>query len=71
MSVLHDHTERHRPAYVIVTVAYRSRPLLEAMLQRIAPPTPMIVVDNSADYEDITDLVRARPMTGRSVCCAR
>jgi GT2 family glycosyltransferase len=48
---------------VVVTVAYRSRPLLEAMLQRIAPPTPMIVVDNSADYEDITDLVRARPMT--------
>jgi N-acetylglucosaminyl-diphospho-decaprenol L-rhamnosyltransferase len=52
-----------RSAYTVVTVAYRSRPLLIAMLQRIPPPTPIIVVDNSADDEDITDLVRARPMT--------
>ncbi len=52
-----------RSAYAIVTVAYRSRPLLIAMLQRIPPPTPIIVVDNSADDEDITDVVRARPMT--------
>src|ERR1044072_7608297 len=63
MSVARGHIERHRPAYVVVTVAYRSRPLLTSMLQRIAQPTPMIVVDNSADQEDITDLVRARPMT--------
>jgi GT2 family glycosyltransferase len=63
MSVAHGQAGRHRPAYVVVTVAYRSRPLLKAMLQRIAPPTPMIVVDNSADQEDITDLVRTRPMT--------
>jgi len=63
MSATRGHIERPRPAYVIVTVAYRSRPLLKAMLQRIAPPTPMIVVDNSAEHEDITDLVRARPMT--------
>ena len=63
MSVARDHIERPRPAYVVVTVAYRSRPLLKAMLQRIAPPTPIIVVDNSADHEDITDLVQARPMT--------
>ena len=63
MSVERDHIERHRPAYVVVTVAYRSRPLLKAMLERIAPPTPIIVVDNSADHEDITDLVHARPMT--------
>jgi N-acetylglucosaminyl-diphospho-decaprenol L-rhamnosyltransferase len=57
------HVERRRPAYAVVTVAYRSRPLLQAMLQRIAPPTPIIVVDNSAEHEDITDLVRTRPMT--------
>src|SRR5262245_48870720 len=57
------HQRRVQPAYAVVTVAYRSRSLLEPMFQRIAPPTPMIVVDNSADYEDITDLVRARPMT--------
>jgi len=63
MSVARGHFERHRPAYVVVTVAYRSRPLLTSMLQRIAQPTPIIVVDNSADQEDITDLVRARPMT--------
>ena len=63
MNVARDHIERHRPAYVVVTVAYRSRPLLKAMLERIAPPTPIIVVDNSADHEDITDLVHARPMT--------
>jgi GT2 family glycosyltransferase len=63
MNVARGPIERHRPAYTVVTVAYRSRPLLKAMLQRIAPPTPMIVVDNSADHEDITDLVRARPMT--------
>jgi len=63
MSVERGHTGRRQPAYVVVTVAYRSRPLLKAMLQRIAPPTPMIVVDNSADHEDITDLVRTRPMT--------
>jgi GT2 family glycosyltransferase len=55
--------ERDRPGCAVVTIAYRSRPLLKDMLQRIPPPTPMIVVDNSADYEDITDLVRARPMT--------
>ena len=63
MNVARGHIERQRPAYVVVTVAYRSRSVLAAMLQRIAPPTPMIVVDNSADHEDITDLVRARPMT--------
>src|SRR4030095_11662529 len=63
MSVSRGHIDRNRPAYVVVTVAYRSRPLLKAMLQRIAPPTPMIVVDNSAEHEDITDLVHARPMT--------
>ena len=33
------------------------------MLQRIPPPAPLIVVDNSAGHEDITDLVRMRPMT--------
>jgi GT2 family glycosyltransferase len=63
MSVVRDHIERERPAYVVVTVAYRSRSALKAMLQRIAQPTPMIVVDNSADQEDITDVVHARPMT--------
>ena len=63
MSVERGHSGRRQPAYVVVTVAYRSRPPLKAMLQRIAPPTPMIVVDNSADHEDITDLVRTRPMT--------
>jgi GT2 family glycosyltransferase len=63
MTAARDHGERRRPAYVVVTVAYRSRPLVKAMLQRIAPPTPIIVVDNSAQHEDITDLVRARPMT--------
>src|SRR5687767_9302035 len=55
--------EHVRPAYVVVTVAYRSRLLLTEMLQRIPPPTPIIVVDNSADDEDITDVVQARPMT--------
>jgi GT2 family glycosyltransferase len=55
--------QRRRPACVVVTVAYRSRSLLKAMLERIAPPTPMIVVDNSAEHEDIRDLVRTRPMT--------
>jgi GT2 family glycosyltransferase len=55
--------ENVRPDYAVVTVAYRSRSLIAAMLQRIQPPTPIIVVDNSADYEDITDVVRARPMT--------
>ena len=55
--------EHDRPAYVVVTVAYRSRSLLKLMLERIGPPTPMIVVDNSADSEDITDLVHSRPMT--------
>jgi N-acetylglucosaminyl-diphospho-decaprenol L-rhamnosyltransferase len=52
-----------RSAYTVVTVAYRSRPLLITMLQRIPPPTPIIVVDNSAAEEDITAVVQARPMT--------
>lgn len=56
-------SEQARPTYVVVTVAYRSRLPLEAMLQRIAPPTPIIVVDNSAEHEDISDVVHARPMT--------
>ena len=63
MSDARGHIERRRPAYVVVTVAYRSRPVLKAFLQRIVPPTPIIVVDNSAEHEDITDLVRTRPMT--------
>jgi N-acetylglucosaminyl-diphospho-decaprenol L-rhamnosyltransferase len=63
MSDARGHIERRRLAYVVVTVAYRSRPVLKAFLQRIAPPTPIIVVDNSAEHEDITDLVRTRPMT--------
>ena len=63
MSDARGHIERRRPAYVVATVAYRSRPVLKAFLQRIAPPTPIIVVDNSAEHEDITDLVRMRPMT--------
>jgi len=63
MNVARDHIERHRSAYVVVTVAYHSRSLVKAMLQRITPPTAIIVVDNSADHEDITDLVHARPMT--------
>lgn len=63
MSDARGHIEHRRPAYVVVTVAYRSRPVLKAFLQRIAPPTPIIVVDNSAEHEDITDLVRTRPMT--------
>ena len=50
-------------AYTVVTVAYRSRRVLTAMLQSIPPPVPVIVVDNSADQEDITGIVRARPMT--------
>ena len=63
MSDARGHIERRRLAYVVVTVAYRSRPVLKAFLQRIAPPTPIIVVDNSAEHEDITDLVCTRPMT--------
>jgi GT2 family glycosyltransferase len=63
MSDARGHIERRRLAYVVVTVAYRSRPVLKAFLQRIVPPTPIIVVDNSAEHEDITDLVRTRPMT--------
>ena len=63
MSDARGHIERRRLAYVVVTVAYRCRPVLKAFLQRIAPPTPIIVVDNSAEHEDITDLVRTRPMT--------
>jgi N-acetylglucosaminyl-diphospho-decaprenol L-rhamnosyltransferase len=63
MSDARGNIERRRLAYVVVTVAYRSRPVLKAFLQRIAPPTPIIVVDNSAEHEDITDLVRTRPMT--------
>ena len=63
MRVVGGKPENDRPAYVVVTVAYRSRSLLKAMLRRIGPLTPMIVVDNSADQEDITDLVQARPLT--------
>ena len=42
----------------MVTVAYRSRSLLKAMLERIEPSIPIIVVDNSADDEDITDSIK-------------
>jgi N-acetylglucosaminyl-diphospho-decaprenol L-rhamnosyltransferase len=47
----------------VVTVAYRSGALLAAMFQRIPPPTPIIVVDNSAADEDIRAIVAARPGT--------
>jgi N-acetylglucosaminyl-diphospho-decaprenol L-rhamnosyltransferase len=47
--------------YAIVTVAYRSGALLAGMFERIPPPTPIVVVDNSAGEEDIRDLVAARP----------
>jgi N-acetylglucosaminyl-diphospho-decaprenol L-rhamnosyltransferase len=47
--------------YAVVTVAYRSRALLAGMFERMPPPTPIIVVDNSAGEEDIRDLVAARP----------
>lgn len=63
MTIAGRQLERDGANYVVVTVAYRSRSLLEAMLQRIGPSTPIIVVDNSADDEDISDLMQTRPMT--------
>jgi len=58
-----EHLAPSQMAYVVVTVAYRSRSLLAAMFQRIGASTPLIVVDNSADSETISDLVRMRPLT--------
>ncbi len=55
--------ERRRPDYAVVVVAYRSRPLLSRVLARMPASAPVIVVDNSAAYEDLTDLIRARPKT--------
>ncbi len=49
--------------YAVVTVAYRSRALLQPVMQRFPPSTPIIVVDNSSHEEEIHDLVRTRPMT--------
>ena len=55
--------ERPGPDYAVVVVAYRSRPLLSRMLAKMPESAPVIVVDNSADYDDLTDLIRARPKT--------
>jgi N-acetylglucosaminyl-diphospho-decaprenol L-rhamnosyltransferase len=62
MNAAEDPADQTTP-YAVVTVAYRSRSLLTAMLHRIPPPTPIIVVDNSADQESITDVAHIRPMT--------
>jgi N-acetylglucosaminyl-diphospho-decaprenol L-rhamnosyltransferase len=49
--------------YAVVTVAFRSGSLLAGMLKRIPPPTRIVVVDNSADDEDITGIIATRPGT--------
>jgi GT2 family glycosyltransferase len=58
-----DGSQEYRPPYAVITVAYRSRAPLTALLQRLPSPIPVLVVDNSASDEDIRDLVAARPMT--------
>jgi N-acetylglucosaminyl-diphospho-decaprenol L-rhamnosyltransferase len=50
-------------SYAVVIVVYRSKRLLSSILDRIPLPTPIIVVDNSAATDDITDLVSMRPET--------
>jgi len=52
-----------RPDYAIVVVAYKSRALLARMFARIPATTRVIVADNSADVQDLTDLIGARPHT--------
>ncbi len=45
----------------VVVVAYRSRPLVERLLGRLAPDVPVVVVDNVAGADGLPEVVAARP----------
>jgi GT2 family glycosyltransferase len=49
--------------YEIVMVAYRSRPLVEALLGRLPTGVPVAIVDNAHGADGIAELAASRPVT--------
>lgn len=47
--------------YEVVLVTYRSRALAEALLARLDPAVPVVIVDNAQGADDVQSLVRDRP----------
>lgn len=50
-------------SYTVVVIAYRSRAVLEPFLQHLGAGVPVIVVDNSSDEDDLSDLATASDVT--------
>ena len=54
-----------RPRYELVVVVYKSRAALEPFLAHLGRDTPVILIDNSVDEEDLTDLISTYPLIRR------
>jgi GT2 family glycosyltransferase len=47
--------------FEVVLVTYRSRPLAQALLERLPPDTPVVLVDNAQGADGVAELVAGRP----------
>ncbi|MGH3565066.1 MAG: glycosyltransferase family 2 protein [Pseudonocardia sp.] len=51
------------PSYELVLVAYRSRSLVEALLDSLPSRLPVVIVDNAHGVDGLPDVASARPAT--------
>ncbi len=47
--------------YEVVLVTYHSRPLAEALLQRLPPDLPVVIIDNARGADGVEELVAGHP----------